>query len=217
MGKKFDLLTGTRVLEEVESPVNGKVRVVQSIAWGNHVQVGKLTQSGGVVFDVWQATLRKVRKMKPEIQDCLILGLGGGSAARLVRRYWKEAEIIGVEIDPIMIDLGMRYLGLSRLGVDIKVEDAREFAKNQVKDNKKYDLVLVDVYVGDKVPEDFEKDEFIELAKKLVNDDGLIVFNRLFYGEKKGEAFLFRKKLEKYFPNITPVYPEANVMFVCQK
>ena len=94
---------------------------------------------------------------------------------------------------------------------DVKCINFEELTKELGLTSKK------DLLTCDKVPEDFEKDEFIELAKKLVNDDGLIVFNRLFYGEKKGEAFLFRKKLEKYFPNITPVYPEANVMFVCQK
>ena len=55
---------GTKVLAKYESPINGKVEVIKSIAWGTYVQVGGLTQSGGVVYDVWKTTLKKIQKTK---------------------------------------------------------------------------------------------------------------------------------------------------------
>lgn len=215
MSTKFNLLTGSRILEEVDSPINGKVRVIQSIAWGNHVQAGSLTQSGGVVMGVWRYSLKKVRGQKPEVKSCLILGLGGGSAARLVRKYWSDAEITGVELDPVMIDLGMKYLGLASVKVNIKIQDAIEFCQKVLAENKKYDLVLIDIYVGDKIPEKFETEDFVKNVKELVAENGTCVFNRLFFDENKGYAIHFGKKLEKYFAKVTPIYPEANVMFVC--
>lgn len=215
---KFNFLTGSRVLEEVDSPINGKVTVIQSIAWGNFVSTGNLTQSGGVVTDVWKHTLKKVKgRTGPEanIKSCLILGLGGGSAAKLVKKHWPQAKITGVELDPVMIDLGMKYIGLKGTDVDIKVKDALLFAQEKIKEGKKYDLILIDIYVGDKIPKMFENEDFIKNVKELLNTNGIAVFNRLYYDQKRGEALFFSKKLEKIFSSVTPVYPQANVMFVC--
>src|SRR4030067_2141317 len=198
MNNKFDLFSGTRILEEVDSPVNGKVRVLQSLACGNHVQAGNLTQSGGVVTNVWKYSLKKVKEKKAEINNCLILGLGGGSAAKLVRNFWTNAEIIGVELDPVMVDLGMKYLGLGSANVKIITDDALEFCKKEMikseeGSNKKYDLILVDIYVGDVIPDKFETEDFVQNIKALISDNGMTVFNRIYFDENKGYAINFGK------------------------
>ena len=109
----------------------------------------------------------------------------------------------------------MKYLGLASVKVNIKTDDAIEFCQKVLAENKKYDLVLIDIYVGDKVPEKFETEDFVNNVKGLVADNGTCVFNRLFFDKNKGYAIHFGKKLEKYFTKVTPIYPEANVMFVC--
>ena len=62
-----------------------------------------------------------------------------------------------------------------------------------------------------------EKEEFLLSVKKLIREDGRVIFNRLYYGEKRSEAVRFGNKLEKIFKKIEVVYPEANVMFVCSE
>ena len=218
---KIDFLTGSWTVDEVESKVSGKITVIKSFAFGTYLSAGNLTQSGGVVYDVWRSTLKKVKGKRQEIKDCLILGLGGGSAAKLVRKFWTEAKITGVDLDPVMIDLGKKYLGLDKLGVDIKIGDAVDFVKkSQIQNSKsklKYDLILVDLYVGDEFPEKFETEVFLKLILKPLTDGGIVVFNRLYYGEKRTEAMRFLKTLEKVYKKVDVVYPEANIMFVCTK
>lgn len=218
---KIDFLTGSWTVDEVESKVSGKITVIKSFAFGTYLSAGNLTQSGGVVYDVWRSTLKKVKGKRQEIKDCLILGLGGGSAAKLVRKFWTEAKITGVDLDPVMIDLGKKYLGLDKLGVDIKIGDAVDFVKkSQIQNSKsklKYDLILVDLYVGDEFPEKFETEVFLKLILKPLTDGGIVVFNRLYYGEKRAEAMRFLKTLEKVYKKVDVVYPEANIMFVCTK
>jgi len=46
--------------------------------------------------------------------------------------------------------------------------------------------------------------------------DGVAVFNRLYYDQKRAEAVNFLSKLEKIFPRVTALYPEANVMYLCE-
>jgi spermidine synthase len=198
-------MIGVKILEEVKSLVNGKIRVVRSLGFGTYLQAGGITQSGGVVEEIWQKTLRQVKKQKTEIKNCLILGLGGGTAAKLVRKYWPEAKITGVEIDLVMVELGRKYLGLETSRVKIIIADAFGF------DSSGYDLVIVDVYRGDEFPKKFESEKFLWKLTK----NKLAIFNRLYYGEKRSEAIKFGERLEKIFPKVEYFYPQANLMFLC--
>lgn len=210
-----EILPINKVLEETTSPINGKIRVVRSLGLGTYIQVENLTQSGGVVYEVWRSTLRTINHQQLTINNCLILGLGGGSAAKLVKKYWPQAEITGVDIDPTMVELGKKYLGLP----DIKtvIDDAENFLLtiSHRPSAIKYDLILIDTYLGDNFPKKFERDDFLVRIKHLLSPNGLAVFNRLYYGDKRGEAMRFASKLEKAFSKVKYVFPEANVMFVC--
>lgn len=214
-----DVLTGKKILDEVESPINGKLTVVKDLAWGVHIQDRNgLTQSGGVMKAVWKSTLKKVASRRKNVDRALILGLGGGDAARLVRKYWLEAKITGVDADPVIVDLGRKYMKLDEARVEIVIDDANKYLSSNI-DNLKsnFDLVLVDMYVQDDVPEKFTSEKFIKDIKRLLAIEGLVIFNRLYFGEKRPEAMKFAEKLEKVFSSVEPLYPEANVMFLCRK
>ena len=205
MGSNF--LIGTKVLEERHSKFNGDIKVVRSLGFGTYIQVEGVTQSGGVVYEVWRSTLRKVKSQKLKVKSCLVLGLGGGSAAKLVRKYWPNCKITGVDIDPVIVELGKKYLGLGQIRMETEICDAFTYPLSAVR----YDLVIVDLYVGDKFPEKFEKEEFL---KKLTKNK-IVIFNRLYFGEKRKEAIKFGNKLEKIFRNVEWFYPQANLMLIC--
>lgn len=200
------------ILDEQVSAVNGKLTVVWEIGLGKHIKVGGITQSGGVVELIWKNTLKKIRNQKRVFQKILILGLGGGSIAKVSRKFWPGSQITGVEIDPLIVELGNKHLGLAKIGVKVKIDDALEFCK-ECKD--KFDLICIDTYVGDQFPKKFEDEKFLKLILKLLNKNGIAVFNRLYYGEKRPQAVRFGKKLEGIFPKVLWHYPEANVMFIC--
>lgn len=191
-------MLGVKILEEVKSKFNGNLKVVRSFGLGTYIQSDGLTQSGGIVETFWKQTLKRIKNSKLEIKNCLILGLGGGTVVKLVRKFWPTAKITGVEIDPIMIELGKKYLGLR--DVKIIIGDALKFKIDN------YDLVIVDTYLGDK---------FIDLAKSDFKNTKLVVFNRLYYGDKKEEALKFGEKLKKIFKNVDYYYPVTNLMFIC--
>ncbi|KKQ46384.1 MAG: hypothetical protein US62_C0001G0027 [Candidatus Woesebacteria bacterium GW2011_GWA1_37_8] len=221
---KLNLLTGTLLKEIIESPINGEITVIKSVAFGTYLSVGNLTQSGGILQEIWKKTLRKIRNYKlparnttrsvagGEISNCLILGLGGGSVAKVIRKYWPVAKITGVDIDPKMVEMGKKYLGLGELGVKVVISDAEKFLATK----SKFDLICIDLYLGDKYPDKFEKEQFIKLVKKTLSPKGIAVFNRLYYGEKRKEAALFGEKLKKHFYKVDWFFPEANLMLICR-
>ena len=208
-------MLGQKVIEKRVSPINGRITVARSLGLGTYIQVEGLTQSGGIVGGIWMKTLKKVKSEKFKIKSCLILGLGGGTAAKIAKSLWPEAEITGVEIDPIMVELGIRYLSLEVSGVKVVIGDALEISEKLKVKSEKFDLILVDMYLGDKFPEKFEDTTFLKLILKLLTSNGLVVFNRLYYGEKRPEAVKFGEKLKKVFPTVEYFYPQANLMFLC--
>jgi len=198
-------MLGTKILEERKSKFNGDIKVVRSLGFGTYIQVNNLTQSGGVVESIWRQTLNKIKHQPLTINHCLILGLGGGTVAKLIKKYWPKSIITGIEIDPVMVELGTRYLALDRNEIEIEIGDAYDFNPSD------FDLVIIDVYCGDKFPKKFENEVFL---KKLAKNK-LVIFNRLYFGEKRKEAVKFGNKLEKIFKKVDWFYPQANLMFFC--
>jgi spermidine synthase len=80
---------------------------------------------------------------------------------------------------------------------------------------KNYNLVIVDLYNGDKFPEQFENEEFLKIVKSHLTDGGMVVFNRLYFGDKRPQTVKFGNKLKDFFPRVEWFYPEANLMFLC--
>ncbi len=145
------------------------------------------------------------------IHSSLILGLGGGTAAKLVNQFWPEAKIVGIEIDPVIIGLAKKYFALGKISsLKIINADAAEWVKRK----EKFDLILVDVYLGDKVPKSCETKEFLKNIKKLISPGGFVIFNRLNYKEKKKETEDFIKKLEKIFPQVSLIQTPSNLLIV---
>jgi spermidine synthase len=204
-------MIGTKILEERKSKYNGNLKVCRSLGMGTYIQAEGLTQSGGIVESIWKSTLRHLHA-RYDLQSTLILGLGGGTVAKLIRKKYSNAKITGIDIDPVMIELGKKYLHLDDYKVKIIIGDVSNFSNLP---KQQFDLVIVDLYQGDKFPEKFETDAFINMARTLLADNGTIVFNRLYYGEKRPEAVKFGNRLTKVFSKVDWFYPEANLMFIC--
>lgn len=75
----------------------------------------------------------------------LILGLGGGSAARVIRAIAPSAQITGVELDPEVVDAARRFFDLDHLGVELVADDARHYLAAT---RRRFDLILEDVFIG---------------------------------------------------------------------
>jgi len=216
-------MLGTEILEERESKYNGSLKVTKSLGFGTYIQAGGLTQSGGIVETIWKSTIKKVKSDKQSlpfdgklmVKSCLVIGLGGGTVVKLVKKNWPEVEIMGIDIDPIIVELGEKYLGLGQVDVEIKIGDALELVKRLKMKGERFDLIVVDLYNGDKYPEKFETENYIQLVKTVLSNSGTAIFNRLYYGDKRPQAVKFGNKLKKIFSKVEWFYPEANLMLIC--
>jgi len=95
---------------------------------------------------VWDALVAPLLLLPPaRRRSVLILGLGGGSAARVVRALAPKAEIVGVEFDPEVVSAAREHFDLDEIGVRVIEGDARTYLGRT---RRVFDAVLEDVFVG---------------------------------------------------------------------
>lgn len=213
-----------RILETRQSEINGTLTVEYELGWGTFIRGGGLPQSGGLAKTIWEKSLKHVSEEYKTPNSILILGFGGGGIAQIVKKLWPDTKIYGVDIDPVMVELGKKYLKWEETGARVFVEDAIKFVKKIKKDptvyklqpNTRFDIVCVDMYVQDKVPKQFNTKTFIKSIKSITSKNGLSIFNRLYGDEDKNKAHKFLEKLELYFDEVEAIFPHANVMYVCK-
>jgi spermidine synthase len=196
-----------KILEEADSKFSGRLRVMHS--WGSHyIATGPLTQTGGLVKEVWEGVLKKYGRKN---SSWLILGLAGGTIAGIISRHLSPAKITGIEIDPVIIDLGRKYLGLGDIPhLEIEIKDAQDYVLHLL---LHFDFILVDMYLGDRLP-DFVYD--LQFLKKLKVLGGCVIFNHLFYDDtKRRKAGELVESLKQIFPSVTLARKLTNLLIIC--
>ena len=134
----------------------------------------------GSVWDAIAAPLLALPAQRR--RSVLILGLGGGSVARLIRALAPDAHIVGVEFDAGVVRAARRHFGLDRLGVEVVIGDALGVL---ARERRRFDAVIEDVFVG--VTQRLRKpDGFPEpglpLAWRRVRPGGVLISNTIHEG-----------------------------------
>lgn len=162
--------------------------------WASQRLPGKDTTAS-----VWDAlSLPLLARADLERPRVLILGLGGGSAARVVRAIARRARIVGVEVDREVVRVARRSFGLDALGVEVHCDDARRFIEHS---RRRFDLIIDDVFVGagasPRKPEGFPVPGLCRAAA-LVAPGGILVSNSLDEARqvKRVQRVLWRSVLE---------------------
>ena len=133
-----------------------------------------------VTGGVWDALAAPVLMLPPDRRrSLLVLGLGGGSVARVLRALAPRAQIVGVERDPEVLRVAKRRLGLSALGVEVVEADARVYLARL---QRRFDLIVEDLFVGSgravRKPDWLAGGALARLAGRLA-PGGLLVSNSL--------------------------------------
>ena len=124
------------------------------------------------------------------IKSILVLGMGGGCVVDSLRnKYNYQKEIIGVEIDPVVVKIAKNEFHLLE---DKKVQLIEADAETYIAKNKQqYDLIIVDLFIDIEVPQQFYGQEFWKNIANSVEKNGFVLFNAgIDLTEEKIEDFL---------------------------
>lgn len=141
--------------------------------------------SYGNLQKVWDKVLESVSL--EAVERILVLGMGGGSVIQLLRdKYSFEGRIVAVELDPIIVELASSEFGVkNEKGLRIVCMDAAEFVKKR---SAGFDLILVDLFIDDKVPDAILKKDFWDALGRHCKINGQIFFNAFQDESRLGEV-----------------------------
>jgi len=199
-----------KVLEAIRSKYSGQIEV-RRLGWDTYVTTAGLTQSGGLVKELWEKTLKKLKPRDVKYKSWLILGLSTGTVAKIISDKYSPTRMVGVEIDPEMIRVGRQYFGLDNIThLEILNLDARRYILNAA---EKFDIAIVDLYVSDRLPEFVYSKDFLG---KLGQLGKLVIVNHLFYDSyKKARAEELVETLKGIYPNLKLHRELTNLLVIC--
>ena len=104
----------------------------------------------------------------------LLLGVAGGTIARLLLQKYPHIKITGVDNSGLVMNAASRQFKLDEVDMKLVIEDGFEYVKNC---KKKFDLIVVDMWNGYWFPIKSLSPEFISDCKRILTESGQIYVN----------------------------------------
>jgi spermidine synthase len=147
-----------------------------------------------MVFEYTQMLLGALF-LKPQPRSILIIGLGGGTMPTTLEKLLPQASIESVEIDPAVVEVAARYFGFhSDAHVHVVEQDGRSYVRQALHNGKRFDLIILDAYDNQYIPEHMLTREFLQEVRTLLQPDGVVAANT-FSGSKlySNESVTYRQ------------------------
>lgn len=154
------------------------------------------------LYTNFRNAFQRIDIQQQEVKEVLVLGLGLGSIPYMLERVFdRHFNYTAVEIDEEVLYLASKYtLPEIASPIEMVVADAAGFAAQS---ESQYDLICMDVFQDDNVPENFETMDFLEDLKSLLRPKGILLYNRLAYSaaEKEHSKRFFEAFFQQVFPD----------------
>lgn len=116
--------------------------------------------------------------LNPNPERILIIGLGGGSITSALQAMLPETKIDTVEIDAVVYRLAQDFFAFEPgPNTRVFIQDGRVFVRRALNRGEKYDLILLDAFEDDYIPEHMLTREFLEEVRSIMAPGGVVVAN----------------------------------------
>ena len=146
-------------------------------AGGHRQTCTRLSNPNELVFPYAKMMLGALT-LNPNPKHILIIGLGGGTLPTQLRALVPGATIDIAELDEAVFKVAKTYFNFkpdAQLGVTI--EDGRVFVRKALKKDTRYDLIMLDAFEDDYIPEHLLTREFLAEVKGLLTEHGVLAAN----------------------------------------
>lgn len=116
--------------------------------------------------------------IQPQPKNILIVGLGGATLQKTLAALLPDTVIDTVEIDPAVGKVAARYFGYQQGPRQrLFLEDGRAYIEQAHRDGLQYDMVMLDAFDVDYIPEHLMTLEFLQHVRGILAPGGVAVAN----------------------------------------
>ncbi len=114
----------------------------------------------------------------PEPREMLMIGLGGGTIASTLMELYPDLKMDLVEVDEAVVKVAQQFFNFyPNAMTNVVIVDGRVFVRRALRIDRRYDLIILDAYNGDYIPEHLMTKEFLSDVKALLTPNGILVAN----------------------------------------
>jgi spermidine synthase len=130
-----------------------------------------------LIFDYTHMMLAALY-VDPAPKKILLIGLGGGTLPDALQKMLPGVQLDIVEIDPAVDRVARKYFEF-KPGPKTRIilEDGRVFVKRAARTKPNYDLVMLDAFAEDYIPEHMLTREFLQEVKSIMAPRGVLAAN----------------------------------------
>jgi spermidine synthase len=142
----------------------------------------------------------------PQPKRILLLGTGGGSLVHFLRHHYPDSHLTSVDIDGELLDLMHEKMHLPKADDQLTyvIDDAAHYLQHC---NQTFDLILVDIFIGDQSPDWLLSSANMQLLYTLLNSSGAVAYNLLIDDESEFDQYY--RDLRSVFSQQTLCIPVA--------
>lgn len=206
----FTGLQTPKTIFEADSKYNGHIKVVE---FGDirRIVVDNISQSvshysKSVDRLYWGKVVQILKDSFQQLDSVLLLGLGGGTLVHLINKQYPNVAITSVEIDQTMVDIAYKFFDLGSIpNHHTIVDDAMRVIVEPETfglSGAMFNVVIVDIYSGEKYPDLGKSGNFIAAIKRMVRPGGMVIFNRIYREHHQEEVNIFIDYVSEFFINV---------------
>jgi spermidine synthase len=136
-----------------------------------------LKQPDRLMFEYTQMMLGALF-LNPDPRSILVIGLGGGTLPRTLAKLLPNADIDVVEIDPAVVIVAKKYFGFKPdEHQHVFEEDGRAYVRRLLRTDKRYELIMLDAYDHQYIPEHLLTRDFLLQVRALLAPHGIVAAN----------------------------------------
>lgn len=204
-------------LETIQTSIHPNLHVV--LLQGRlQLCTDKAVYSFSDLYTNFRKAFHTLQIQKLPLSNVLLLGLGLGSIPELLeKKFRRPCHFTCVEIDEGIISLAKRYtLDYLDSHFECICTDAAFFVAQT---QQQYDLICVDVFIDDTIPDQARSQSFFEHLRRICAPEGLILFNcfALETTDRKKARDLFENGFIPVFPDATYLDVTTNWIFISEK
>lgn len=167
-----------------------------------------------VTGSVWDLLMLPAFFAPQTVRNVLVLGVGGGTVIRQLHHFLAPRRIVGVELNPVHLEVARCHFGVDASNVRLQRADALQWVRDYR--GAPFDLIIDDLF-GDAGGEPQRvvaaSGRWLRQLGKLLAPKGMLVFNFASAAELRTCAWFGDARLRSRYPAAfkltTPLYDNA--------